>query len=82
MKSILPTIPCAENVPVRVFESQSRKRDASAFSDLDKRIFRFNCGEEPPLKNPEVPDPLPQSITRNTNSMRLFCSRFIKIRKI
>jgi hypothetical protein len=77
MKSILPTIPWAEEPPFRVFTSHSTNSVPSAPAGNDKRIFRYLFEEGPHSQVSEASPSTPA--IQPLNKKRLFCSRFIKI---
>ena len=81
MKSIMPGSQWEEEQPHRVFESRFTKKDTSTLLDNDKRMFRFLYGEEGRQEKPEDPDAASENAQRSSYCRRLFCSRFIKIRK-
>lgn len=82
MKSVTPSMPWVENLPFRVFESRLNKSITSSLPVNEKRIFRFRCGEERASETKDIPESPTTATPSNINSMRLFCSRFIKIRQL
>ena len=81
MKREVPSMPWAEELPLRVPEIRSNKNDYSALPGNEKRIFRFMYGDDRPGDAAIMADPEAVSAHQPMISKRLFCSRFITIRK-
>jgi hypothetical protein len=79
MKSILPTIPWAADLPFGVFTSRSQKSAEPALPGNEKRIFRFIYGKDLTTEESDAPVSPSEETPVNSNSKRLFCSRFIKV---
>ncbi len=78
MKRAVPVVSWSEDQSFRLFESRSTNDEPSALMGNDKRIFRYKCAGERAVEEPEPLDPSSIPSSQNTNSIRLFCSRFIK----